>query len=58
MWALLWPLFARSPRAQPAIVVAGMTGEDAALASIRSVGVGSVNHCGASQECLGRFSGP
>jgi hypothetical protein len=33
--ALLWPLFARSALAVAATVVAGTTGEGAALASVR-----------------------
>jgi hypothetical protein len=43
--ALLWTLFERSAWAQPATVVADTTGEGAALASVRSVGVGSYSHC-------------
>jgi hypothetical protein len=44
--ALLWPLFAPSAWAQPATVVAGTTGKDAAVASVRRVSVGSASHCG------------
>jgi hypothetical protein len=43
--ALLCPLFSRSTWSRPATVVAGMTVDCAALASVRSVGVGSANHC-------------
>jgi hypothetical protein len=39
--ALLWPLFAWSEWAHSSTVVAGTTGEGAALASVRSVGVSS-----------------
>ena len=42
--ALLLPLFARSARAQPAIMVADTTGEGAALASVRFVGVFPASH--------------
>jgi hypothetical protein len=42
--ALLWSLFARSAWAQPATLVAGTTVEGAALASVRSVRVGSASH--------------
>jgi hypothetical protein len=38
--ALRWPLFGWSALSQPATVVVGKTGEGAALASVRSVGVG------------------
>jgi hypothetical protein len=44
--ALLWPLFPRSAWAQPSTVVAVTTGEGAALASVRSVGVSSASHWG------------
>jgi hypothetical protein len=44
--ALLWTLFAPSALAQPATVVGGTTGEGTALASVRSVGLGSASHCG------------
>jgi hypothetical protein len=44
--ALICPLFARSALAQPDTVVAGTTGEGAALATVRLVGVGSASHCG------------
>jgi hypothetical protein len=47
---LLWPLFARSAWAQTATVVAGTTGEGAALASVRSVSVGSDSHCGGGHD--------
>jgi hypothetical protein len=43
--ALLWSLLAWSAKAQIASVVAGKTGEGAALESVRMVGVGSVSHC-------------
>jgi hypothetical protein len=42
--ALLWPLFHRSAWAQPATVVAGTSVEDAALAFVLSVGLGSARH--------------
>jgi hypothetical protein len=48
--ALLWPLFAWSALSQPAIVVVATTGEGAALASVRSVGVGSASHSGGGHE--------
>jgi hypothetical protein len=41
MTAQLWPLFAWTAWAQPTTVVVGKTGEGAALASVRSVSVGS-----------------
>jgi hypothetical protein len=41
-----WPLFARSACAQAASEVTNTTGEDAALATVRLVGVGSASHCG------------
>jgi hypothetical protein len=45
--ALLWPLFDSSAWAQEATVVAGTTGEGAALASVLSVGISSGSHfCG------------
>jgi hypothetical protein len=50
--ALFWTLFARSTFAQPATVVAGTTGEGAALATVRSLGVGSDSHCGAGHDNL------
>jgi hypothetical protein len=57
--ALLWPLFARSAWDEPATVVAGTTREGAALASVRSVGLGSTSQCvcgktgvGASLACV------
>jgi hypothetical protein len=37
---LIWRVFARSARAQPATVVAGTTGKGADLAPVRSIGVG------------------
>ena len=40
--ALSWPLLAWSAFAQPATVVADTTGEGAAMASVRLVGLGSV----------------
>jgi hypothetical protein len=55
--ALLWPVFARSAWAQLTTVVAGPTGEGAALASVRSLAVGSTSHCCGGQEMWGRFSG-
>jgi hypothetical protein len=44
--APLWPLFHRSAGAQTGSVLAGTTGEGAALTSVRSVGVGSASPCG------------
>jgi hypothetical protein len=44
--ALPWPLFGRSAWPQAATVLAGMICEGAALASVRSVGVGSDSYCG------------
>jgi hypothetical protein len=43
--ALLWHLIVWSSWAQPATVVASTTVDGAALASLRSVGVGSASHC-------------
>jgi hypothetical protein len=48
--ALLWPLLDRSAWAQTATVVAVTTGKGAALVSLRSVGVGSISHCGIGHE--------
>jgi hypothetical protein len=48
--ALLWPLFPQSACAQPATLLAGTTGEGAALASVRLVGVGSDSHCGGGHD--------
>jgi hypothetical protein len=48
--ALLWPLFAWSAWAQPATVEAFTIGEGAALASDRSVDVGSTSHCGGGHD--------
>jgi hypothetical protein len=48
--ALLWTQFARSGLAQPATVVSGTTGEGAAPASDRSVGVSSASHCGGKND--------
>jgi hypothetical protein len=44
--ALLLPLIALKAWNQPATVIAVTTGEGAALASFRSVGVGSASLCG------------
>ena len=44
--ALPWPLFAVWEWGQSATVVADTTVEDAALVTVRSVGVVSVSHCG------------
>ena len=44
--ALLWPLIAWSAWAQQATVLAGTTGEVAALASVRSVGEGLASPSG------------
>jgi hypothetical protein len=38
---LFWPLFSRSALAQTATVVAGTSGDGAALAAVESVGVGT-----------------
>ena len=46
VWTLIWPLFAWSAWAQPATVVAGKTGGGYALATIRSVCLGSASHSG------------
>jgi hypothetical protein len=43
--ALMWPLFSLSALSQGTNVVAGTTGEGAALASVRLVGKGSNSHC-------------
>jgi hypothetical protein len=48
--ALLWPLLAWSSWSQPATLVAGTTGQRAALASLRFVGVGSSSHCGSRHD--------
>jgi hypothetical protein len=47
---LIWPLFDRSTWAQPDTVLAGTTVEGAILASDRSVGVGSISHCGGEHD--------
>jgi hypothetical protein len=44
------PLFARLSYVQPATVVSGTTGEGAALASVRSVGVGTASHFGGGHD--------
>jgi hypothetical protein len=51
--ALSWLLFSLSAWAQPATVFAGTTGERAALACVRSVGVGTASHCGVGDSGLG-----
>jgi hypothetical protein len=43
---LLWPLVALSAWAHTAIVVVGTTGQDAVVASVLSVGLGSTSHSG------------
>jgi hypothetical protein len=43
--AIFWPLIARSAKSQAATAEAGTTDEGAALASIRSFGVGSTSNC-------------
>jgi hypothetical protein len=48
--ALLWPMFAGSAWALTANMVAGTTGEGAALASVPSVGVGPTSHCGGGHD--------
>jgi hypothetical protein len=55
--ALLWPLFAVSAWALPATVEACTTGEDDALASVRSVGVGPAYHCRGVHDKRARCSG-
>jgi hypothetical protein len=55
--ALFWPLFARTAWSHPATVVADTTGEGAALASVRFVGVGPGSHCGGGHDKWGRCSG-
>jgi hypothetical protein len=45
MRALVWPLFAWWSRDHTATVVAGTTGEVAALASVCLVGMGSASKC-------------
>jgi hypothetical protein len=55
--AQLWPLFNRSAWAQPAIVVAGMKFEGAAMDSVLFVGVVSASHCGGGHDRWGRCSG-
>jgi hypothetical protein len=55
--ATIWPLFAWYAWDNPANVVAGTTGEDAALASVRSAGVGSASHCGGEHDRCGLLSG-
>jgi hypothetical protein len=44
------PLFALSAWAQPATVLAGSTGEGAALVSVRSLVVVSDSHCGCGRD--------
>ena len=46
LWGLFCTLFVRSAWAQPSTVLVGTTGDGAALESVRSLGVGSSNHCG------------
>ena len=48
--ALLYPLFARSAWAHAATVLADTTVEGVALASVRSVGVGSAGHYDSGHE--------
>jgi hypothetical protein len=50
MRAQLGLLFSLSARDQAATVVAGTTGEGAAMASVRSAGMGSASHCGGGHE--------
>jgi hypothetical protein len=54
MSALLRPLFAPSAWAQAASVVAGMSHQGAALASVRLVGKGLDSRCGGGQHNSGR----
>ena len=49
-------MFGWLARGQPATLVAGRTGEDADLASVRSIGVGSASHCGGGYDRWGRCS--
>jgi hypothetical protein len=55
--ALLWPLFDLSGWAQSVPVVAGTSVEGAALATVRSVDVGSDSHCDGGHDMYGRCSG-
>jgi hypothetical protein len=55
--ALLRPLFVLSAWAHTTTVVAGRSGEDAVLASVRSFSVGSPSHCRGGHVRLGRCSG-
>ena len=57
MTALFWPLFAWSAWPQAATVEAGTTDEDAALDSVRLVGMGLTSHCGGGNERIGHSSG-
>ena len=57
MSALLWPMFDRSVRALQATVLAGKSGDGAALASVRSVVVGSASHYCGGLDRRGRCSG-
>jgi hypothetical protein len=50
LMALLWPLFAWSPWAEPFTVVADTTVEGASLAFVRLVGVGPGSHCGGGHD--------
>jgi hypothetical protein len=51
--ALLCRLLFRSAWVQPATVVAGASGEGAALHSVPSVGVGQASHCGGGKKVEG-----
>ena len=50
MWSLLWPLFHRSAWEDPTTVLADTSRGGAALATVRSVGVGSDNHYGSGVD--------
>ena len=56
MRALLWPLLARLAWAQPQTVVAGTSGEGAALASVLLVGLGSASNCGGVNDMSERWA--
>jgi hypothetical protein len=56
MRALDWLLFAQTAWAQPATVVAGITGEGDGLALSPFVGVGTTSHCGGGNDWFGRCS--
>jgi hypothetical protein len=57
MKALLWFVLAWSAWAPIATMVAGTSGEVAALTTVRSVGVGSASHCDSWHAWRERWSG-